>query len=303
MKILKRAADKEFLAQLSAHIGRISSIHTSAHHMGRLMRHFLRESKYVPKERETDYFICLLDTLIDLISGESYNSLFFFNGNDKSFITLKTPLIFPDLGLYWTGWIRLETGNIANKQCILSFLKADTNDVKGVEFFIQDRKLFYRLVKMSKGDSSTCISIPGVEIRENVWIHITMAHIGRELMTYVDSYFHVEDLGVQTYSKDYNIATIGACIDPFTNQAMNHFFGAMSALYFFKPIAKLKDTFKEIAQNGQNIELAYKSESILEENLLYFPEYSKCKGMKFMNQEFVQSTLIVVDPNVRSYII
>lgn len=298
MKILKRTADKEFLAQLSAHIGRISSIHTTARNMGRLMRHFLRESKYVPKERELDYFLCLLDTLIDLISGESYNMFFFFNGIEKSFVTLKTPLIFPDLGLYWTGWIRLETGNLEKKQCILSFLKAETNEVKGVVVFIQNRKLHYKLVKIYKGETSTCISIPGIEIRENVWCHITMAHIGRELITYVDSYVNVEDLGVQTYSKDYNMATIGAYVDPVTNQASDHLFGEISALYFFRPIVKLKDTIKEIAQNGKNIELAFKSESTLEENLLYFPEYSKCKGMKFMNPEFLLSTLLVVSPNV-----
>lgn len=294
---MKRTIDKEFLTQLSAHIGRISSIHATPRNVGKLMRHFLRVSKYVPKEREDDYYLCLLETLIDLISGESHNSLFFFNGTEKSFIQLKSPFLCSDSGLYWTGWIRLEAGNSDKKQCIISFLKQETNDIKGVEVFILDHKLFYNLLK----PQSVPIKLPVIEIRENVWVHITMAHIGKELITYVDGSNSVEDIGTYAYPKEYNIATIGAAIDPSNNQQINNLLGEISALYFFKPLAKLKETIKEIAHYGQHLNLAYRNQSALEENLLYFPEYSQCKGLKFMNREFINCTLLVVDPTVSNY--
>ena len=295
---MKRTIDKEFLTQLSTHIGRISSIHATPKNVGKLMRHFLRVSKYVPKEREDDYYLCLLETLIDLISGESHNSLFFFNGTEKAFIRLKSPFFCSDSGLYWTGWIRLEAGNSEKKQCIFSFLKQESNEIKGVELFIQEHKLFYHLLKLH----SDPIKLQVIEIRENVWIHITMAHIGKELITYIDGSTSVEDIGNYTYPKEYNIATIGAAIDPSNNLPINHLIGEISALYFFKALPKLKETIKEVAHYGQHLYLAYRNQSALEENLLYFPEYTNCRGLKFMNREFVNCTLLAVDPTVNKII-
>ena len=301
MKILKRANEKEFQRQVSSHIGRISSTNTTAKHIQLLMRHFLKSSKYVAKPYEEDYYLSLLDTLIDSISGESIRSLYFFSGLEKSFIKLKSPHPTPGDGICWTGHIRLERGNKERKQCIFSFLKIKPSEVKGIELYVQDRKLVYKMIKLYKGDSSVSLTLPNIEVREDAWHHITMAHIGRELIVHVNEASCTLDAPTQSFARNkYNCSTIGAAMDPSTNQYHSHFFGEMSALYFFCPSPKFKEVIKDLAHRGQHLTSMYKHEGIDNESHIYSQDPSQYKGLKYIDRDFISTTHFVLDPKVHS---
>ncbi len=299
MKILKRASDPEFQRQVSSHIGRISSTNTTARHIQLLMRHFLKSSKYVPKAAEEDYYLALLDTLIDSISGESIRSLYFFSGQEKSFIKLKNPLPTPGEGICWTGNIRLERGAKDQKQCIFSFLKIKPNEVKGLELYVHERKLIYKMIKLHKGDYSTTITLPNIEVREDAWHRVTMAHIANELIVYVDEACCVLDAPTQSFARNkYNCSTVGAAMDPSTNQYHSYFFGEMSSLYFFCPSEKFKEVIKDLAYRGQYLTAMYKHEGIANETHIYSQDPSQYRGLKYIDRDFISTTHFVLDPKV-----
>ncbi len=299
MKILKRARDHEFRRQVSSHIGRISSTSTSADHIERLLRHFIKSSKYVPRDMNDDYYISLLDTLVDSISGESIRSLYFFPGQERGFIRLRSPLPTLGPGICWTGRIRLERGYKEQRQCIFSLLKVKPNEVKGVELYVQDRKLVYRLVQLKKGDYSVTLTLPNIEIREDAWHHITLAHVDRELTVYVDESFCTIDAATQSFAKhQYNYATVGAATDPNnTKKYHSFFFGEMAAMYFFRPSAKFREAIKDLAHWDQYLASLYKHEGLANDPRVEPGQY---KGPKYIDREFVATTHFVLDPKVPS---
>jgi len=261
MKMLKRSTIKDFQKQISRHIGRINSTHTSSQHIQTLMRHFAKKSKYVIKE--TTYFSSLLDILIDSISGDSIRNVYFFSTKGKSFIQLKTPLVCTSLGLFWTGYIRYEEPGVNERQCIFSFLKERLGEIKGVELYIEKRKLIYRLVKLAKIDNSLYYPLNTVDIAEDSWHHITMLHIGNELQLYIDGYFCSLMIAGDVFSKEYDYATIGAATDPLSDKKLCTFFGEMSSLYFFSPTPKAKDVIKELADSDQSSLTLLKAENLI----------------------------------------
>lgn len=261
-----------------------------------ILRDFLKGSKNVPIEREEDYYLCLLNTLIDSISGSSIPSLYFFRGNDQSFIRLKTPLKLQRAGICWTGNIRVERSKSKQKQCIFSFLNTKSRDIRGMELYINSGKLEYNLIKNQKEDPP--IQFPTIEIREDVWHHITMAHIDKELIIQVDDLQITLDIANQSFEKEYNIAIIGASIDPNTKTYGNFFFGAMSTLYFFHPTSKFKEAFNDLHKESQYLPLIYKEILSKEERFVLFPE-NKQKSLKFVSKEFATTVLLILDPQVK----
>ena len=300
MKILKRADERDFRWQVSGHIGRISSTNTSAKHIQILMRHFLKSTKHIPAELQEDYYLALLDTLIDSISGESVRSMYFFSGQEKAFIRLKSPLPTFGRGVCWTGSIRLEKrSSPGQQQCIFSFLKVKPNEVKGIELYVKERKLVYRLVRLKKGDFSTAVVLPGLEIRDDSWHHITMAHIDREVSVYLDETLAscTLDSGAhQAFAKHkYNYSTVGAALDPGTSKYHSFFFGEMSALHFFVPSSKFKEAFKDLAHRGQHLASLYKHEASA---LGSHQDPGPLKGLKYADKEFIATTHFILDPKV-----
>ena len=296
---MKYTNDHAFQKLISSQIGKVGSTHCTLKQMQIILRDYLKGSKNVPKEREENYYLCLLDTLIDSISGSSIPSIYFFTGNDQSFIRLKTPLKLQRAGICWTGNIRVERGNHLRKQCLFSFLNTKTKDIRGIELYLNSDKLEYILLKNQKEDQ--VIKISTIEIREDVWHHITMSHIDKEFILQVDDIqqFTME-IPNQSFEKEYNIAIIGASIDPNTKIYDHFFFGAMSALYFFQPTSKFKEAFNDLHKECQYLPLLYKEILNKEEKLVLFPE-NKQKTLKFVTKEFAATVLMILDPQVNIF--
>lgn len=303
MIIFQRSNSIEFRKQIAVYLGKVNSIHTTPKHLGKLLFHLLKNSKYLPKEREEDDFLARLEILEKSISGESIRSFYYFPGTENAYIRLITPIYTSHLGICWTGKVRLEKGRRDKRQCILSLVSIQPNEAKGIELYVYDRKLIYHLVHIEANDKCTDIVLPDVEVIEDQWHTITFYHYNKELIVYVDNFMCKQDVGMQTCLKEYDIATIGASIDPHTNLPAHHFLGEISTLYFFYPSSKFKEAISDIARKGNFLPLLYKTEGIFEENFSSSPEYAALKSLKFSTKEFISSTLFVLDPNVYPYAI
>ncbi len=301
MSILKLTGDKEFRTELVGHIARLNAIHTSPAHMQRLMHQLLKAPTRTLRPAAEDYYLSLLQVLIDSVSKESIRNMFYFTGQERSFIQLRTPLITTAPGLAWTGNIRLERGGADRNQCIFSFLRVKPNNVKGVELYTHERKLVYRMVNLYKGDNSTLVTLSNIELSEDTWHHITMLHFDKELIVCVDKMIQRAEVGMQCFPRKYNTATIGTATDPSTMHQQSLFFGEMSALYFFVPSAAFKDAMSDLVYRGAYLPFVYKNEvAAVDDNILYaFPEMAQCKGLKYVKREFVASTFFILDPKVR----
>ena len=302
LSVLKLAGeDKDFRGEVAGHIARLNTIHTSPSHMQRLMRQLLKAPTRSLRPGAEGYYLCLLQVLIDSVSKESIRNMYYFTGQEKSFIQLKTPLVSPAPGLAWTGHIRLERGGSDRNQCIFSFLRVKPNNVKGVELYTHERKLVYRMVNLYKGDNSTLLTLSNIELAEDTWHHITMLHYNKELIVCVDKMIHRAEVGMQSFPGKYNTATIGTSTDPSTMRQQCLFFGEMSALYFFGPSGTFKDAMSDLAYRGGHLPFVYKNEvAAVDDNILYaFPEMAQCKGLKYVKREFVGSTFFIMDPKVK----
>jgi len=297
MKILKRAIKPEFQRHISEHIGRISSIHTTSKHIQSLMRHFTKSSKYVPQQLKERYYLILLDTLIDSISGDSIRAIYFFSGKEQSFIKLKTPINCYG-GLFWTGSIRYESKCNTQWQCIFSFLNTQSYESKGIELYLYQRKLYYHLVYCYKEDYTEKKEVKDLTLFENTWYHIVMFHVGNEVLIYVNSSLFVIQTKFQNFPKEYNYAVIGAATDPLNGRHHSFYFGEMSTLYFFTPAAKFKDIVGDLASRGQYLASLYKIESSLTDPLPANWKEAHPKRPRFMNKEFLNATQFVLDPKV-----
>ena len=267
MKILKRSEDNNFQKQITAQIGRVSSSNTTHKQIQSLLRKFVKKSKYVPKEYEEKYFISLLDILIDCISGTTIRNVYLFSGNEGSYIELTTPLVCPTPGVFWTGYLRYESGN-NNRQCIFSFLRKKPNECKGIELYIENRKLIYRLVKITDKDESMEVIMAdnrycpegvdpiNIEISANIWHRITMIHVGNSFQLIMDGSSYIKEISSNFLVKEYTIATIGAVVNPETNKSKYNFFGEISTMYFYVPTHSFKNIIKKLStMNQQELEI------------------------------------------------
>lgn len=297
MKILKRAEEAEFQRHVSEHIGRISSVHTTSEHIQSLMRHFAKSSKHVAENLKERYYLILLDTLIDSISGDSVRAMYYFAGHEESFIKLRTPL-HSSGGLFWTGSIRYESKDYSRKQCILSFINTQYNESRGIELYLYEKRLHYHLVYLYKGDHTERLEVPGLTLLEDTWYHIVMFHTGNEVQIYVNFAFFTLQPRSQTFPREYNHAAIGAAIDPESGRHHSFFFGEMSTLYFFTPSTKFKDTVKDLATRGRYLASLYKIESSLTSPLPSSWREANPEAPKYMNREFLAATHFVLNPKV-----
>lgn len=239
MRILKRASDIEFQVAISGFVGRISSIHITSRCMKLILKRFIKESKHVSQGYKEKYFEFLVNTLISTITGDSIKNLYFFPGD--SFIKLETPLRNTATGLFFVASIRCETRNLQKSQCIFSLLEVNGNRVKGVELFINDGKLVYTLLNVGRANNSLIMTIPDIEIVEDRWHRIVVAHIGTSLHIFASNFHFKNDVDNQAFPKEYNFATIGASMDVERKKYRAFFFGEMSAVYFFSPAGRCRE--------------------------------------------------------------
>ena len=277
LKILKRAEDKEFQSQISRQIGTITSMHTTQHQI----KFFLTSLTKKPN-------LNFLDILIDCILGNSIKDIYMFSGN--SFISLKTPIICSTPGILWTGYIRYECK--ASKQCVFSLLNAKSNKVKGIELYIENRKLVYSLIKVDSSNSSKVIVVPGVEVAEDCWYRVTMGHVGNSFQVILNEYLCIMEIDGDYFPKEYTCASIGASLDPMTGRGEHQFFGKMSALHFFVPTPSFKTFIKDLSTvDFQSLANSITKSIIYNTTTLSFQVNSPIK-------EFELTTHFIIDPKL-----
>lgn len=239
----------EVLKQLSSYIGRLNSTNSTVQQVRYIMKQIRKKSKLQPPEQEQLYFQTLIDTLVDMIHGESLHSFYYFDGSENSYIRLQNLLQFPSTGFYWVGDIRLEKTDQGKKQFIFSFLKIKEKKEKGIELYVENGKLIYRIVSVDKSNNTQDIVIEKSEIKQNRWHHITLSHQNKELIIILDDNLCSEiNLPFCPFANSYNFAIIGASTNSATLNPQMNFIGEMSTLYFFNSNLKGKkqDTDKKI---------------------------------------------------------
>jgi len=312
IKILKRSKDRDFQKQITRQLGVISSTNTTAKHIHSLMRSFMKKPKYISKEKEEEYFISMLYTLIDCISGDNIRDIYFFSGKEDSFIELKTPLKFPSAGLFWTGYIRYEGKNANKKQCIFSFTNQKPVKQNKVELYIEDRKLVYCLEKISySGKSSKVIHksetiLSCIKLIEDSWHRITMMHIGNDLITTMNTSLSVITLSSEALAKTYTEALIG--INKNNGELKFPLFGEISALHFFNPTPYFQDRIRESSSQreqgwAKHIVKELLSSLSSSSGQAQITEHVKDNTNRIAATKFdIANTVFIVDPKVISLI-
>ena len=313
LKILKRATVLEFQEQISRHIGKLSSVHTTAQQMQLLLRKLAKYKSSANDETsasleipitQSNYVTCLLSTLIDMISGDSIKSFFYFDGNLNSFITLKSPLEFNSIGFCFTGFFRTEITNYNSPQCLLCLLKMKPTSSKGVELLIDgtSHKLTYKMFKRNKGIivSAETIIFDKCEIRPDRWHKITFAQISNEIILQFDNErIFKEAKDKSCLARSYNVGAIGASINSETKEAQYLLVGETSTWYFFSSGEKLVEAFSDLASKGDYIRLRYRKEGVHQDNFTHFPEPSMWRDLKYFQKEFITTTVMIIEPKVR----
>ncbi len=176
------------------------------------------------------YFQGLIDTLVDMILGESITSFYFFDGSEQAFIRLKTPIVGAAKGYYFTGNIQLERDELKSRQCIFSLLRLSKAPT-GIELYTENGSLMYRTLR---GSADSFISIPKLELKEHTWHSLTVSHFDRELVVKIDEFSYRTDcLSITVLGQTFDCATIGAAIDPGSMKPQHHLLGEMSTLTFY----------------------------------------------------------------------
>ena len=267
MKILKRTINSDYQKQISMSVGWISSTHSNSKHIQTLMRNLIKKSKYANSNE--NYFQCQLKTLIDCISGKNRKNIFYFSGIEEAYIELNPSLLNLMPGLFWTGYIRYEAKN-ENRQCIISFINIENDVITGIELYIENRTLIYKILNIGKGDETFVIPMNTISITENYWHHIAMAHIGELFRLHVDGSRYSTTIHSISLPKKYKRAIIGAAIDK-TNKLKDHFFGEMSKLYFFEPSSKHNEIIETLACKSYKKILSDQKKNFLNVALVYAP--------------------------------
>ncbi len=265
--------------------------------MKRLLKYFVRSPKGT---HQTAFLQQLLDTLLNVISGEYIQDFFHFCGSDTSFITLADPVTFPSPGVFYTGYIRLEQRNDAeasSPQCIFSFMNTERRENRGFELFTANRKLTYRTHNLMRSFQVYEKLFAESTLKFDYWHHVTLLHQNRELVLYLDSEQWTFDLPeTAAFPKSYNVCTVGAKLDPDNPQMVSqHFFGELSALCFFS-VPQKPATVREVAFAENFLTCLHLGEK---DCAMHFFELPPWTDRRVFQQELVPSANLVLDPRVR----
>ena len=241
--------------QLSSHVGRISSVHAAPQQICYLMKLMRGRSG----ELDPLYFQNLIDTLVDMILGESIMSFYFFDGSESAFIKLKTPITSAANGYFCTGNIQLERddNDPASRHCVFSLLRLRSGDLRGVELYVENHALIYRTLK---GQTDTYLTIPKIELKEYTWHSISVSHFDKELIVRVDeSSYKGECAAVSSLAQSFDTATLGASVLPPKMQPKWHFLGEMSTFNFYSSTPMLKASTFRAGSFVETLCVTYKS--------------------------------------------
>ncbi len=180
---------------------------------------------------DSAYFQSLIDTLVDMILGESIMSFYFFDGGENSFIRLRTPLTCLANGYYCTGNIQLERDESRGRHCVFSFLRLKSGDPRGVELYTENNALVYRTVK---GQNDTLIPVPKIELKEYTWHSLAVSHFDKQVVVRVDETTVKIECGtaISSLAQSFDFASIGASVALPSLRPQHHFLGEMSLFRF-----------------------------------------------------------------------
>ena len=230
LKLGRHISVNDIQRHLSSHVGRIGSTHTTPQHMCYLLR-LMREKTH---SIDPLYFQSLIDTLVDMILGESITSFYMLDGSERAFIRLKTPVVFTAKGYCCSGNIQLEKDEQKSRQCVFSLSRlGKPGNLAGIELYTEGGALLYHIFK---GVNDVFMPIPKLELKEHTWHSIGVSHFDKELTVRVDEFsYKVECAPVSSIlAQNFDSATIGASIDPTTLRPQHHFLGEMSTLCFYR---------------------------------------------------------------------
>ena len=253
--------------------------------------------QFIKRADDKQFVLTILNIFNNIISGEYICEFFHFSGTEDSFISLKTPLNYPIGGVCCTGYFLMETSDSNKTQCIFSFMQIIENDVKGVELYIINKKIVY---KMINGIDTWNICFDNSEIRTNTWHHITIAHTYKDLTIYLDENVWVkENIEALNFIKSYNYATFGASIDYKTKNPKFNFNGLMSAFGFFNPCQKVTEVLAKISSEENVWKYSILNEEFSKLHTQFFIELPPMENIKAFHQVLSANSLILIDPRVQ----
>ena len=286
---MKRIPNTEIQMEVATYLGSINSIHCYPKQMKYILKQFTKPEKSI------SYIQTLLGMLNNIISGEHIQDFFFFDGQENSFISLKNTITYPVNSICMTGYIRFEGDALNRDQCIFSFLSEAEKEAKGVELFVKKKCLVYRTINSSKEVRFYEIPFTESSIKKDVWHHISLIHIGLELIIYLDDNMWKKNIiDNSPFAKTYNYAMIGASLDLKTCKPSNHFYGEMSTICFFQLKQNIKDAFKTIAFKENIWQYQFIDEDSEKPNFFTCPKWNKLNLFK----ELMQNAAIIIDPRV-----
>eukprot|EP00826_Nyctotherus_ovalis_P011605 TRINITY_DN13019_c0_g1_i1.p1 TRINITY_DN13019_c0_g1~~TRINITY_DN13019_c0_g1_i1.p1 ORF type:complete len:267 (+),score=70.20 TRINITY_DN13019_c0_g1_i1:122-922(+) len=230
--------------------------------MQKVLRSFIKRPRNLLHKSAEAHTHSLHRILVNSISKKCIRNFYHFNGTSKSFIILNTPICTLGKGFCWTGYIYPEL-TTTPRQCLISFMNHSESHVRGFEVCIENGKLNYSLVNTQS--SSKRATYTAGEIPASQWCHITFAHVGRQLVIFLNKVQYVMDVPTQVLPKEYNVAVIGANVDGKSLYPCDFFVGEMSVQYFYHPTALFVACMKDVVVKDNYLELLYEHEDRLEE--------------------------------------
>lgn len=295
---MKRINDSAMLLELSRYLGNINSIHCNPKQMKNILKQFIKYGNNIP------YITTLLNMLNNIISGEHIKDFFYFNGEESSYIPLKNNITYTSNGLCMTGYIRFEGNGLTRDQCIFSFLSEAGRDIKGIELFVKksplerESSLVYRTINSFRDTPIHEFCFDQSHIRKDVWHHISVFHMHKEIVLYLDNAMWVKEiLENAPFAKTYNIAFLGASFDyKKTRKACYHFNGEMSSICFFPLRQNSRDVINKLADCDNiwqylHINRDYEG--------TFFNKLHEWKNFEIFQGELTQASSIVIDPKVK----
>jgi len=288
LSIFKHISAIENKSKLVILLGNICSVNSNASQISKIMKNLGKIDGFT-------------DLLINTISGDTIKSMFYFDGNERSFIKLQPPPQNSFIsGILWNGNIRLEpTNSNLSTKGIWSLLYNTATECKGISLQIHDLKLVCKFTRQTKKeDQSIYINLADtIKFKENCWHAITTIISKNEICGYFDDTFFKIQIKDFVSLKNINIAVLGAELEFLTGHAVNFFCGEMSSQYFFSYSTKIKDSIKEIAFNN-NFEKYFINEQVLNENENFFEFTEVQKKLKYLSSELRNSLIYKIDPIV-----
>jgi hypothetical protein len=277
-------------------LGVINSVHVSAKDLKHMLKQFARAPRQANRfAGDRGFLPLLLDSIVSLAAGDDIKDFFYFPGTEAGYISLKSPLLYPVNGLCMTVSLRCEGGLLSRSQCLFSLLTNVRNEIKGVELWMREMKLAYRILGASKAAVHE-VTFEHSEIKPHTWHTLTLLHIGKDVTLALDgSVWTKPAFEAPATGKSYTLVKVGASTDPQSSAPVQPFHGEMSVLLLLNGSSKLKEVLPALMSRGNLLQ--YLRVPDAEPYFVQPPHYS---AIRIFQQEVVANASFIIDPNVPS---